>query len=256
MKKETSVETERSRLLVTDRSYARYAPSSPLAQFRRQAKNMIFRTIITLVVFTIGVRAIPSPQIIELSTSKVEIHLSPLRSNECFPDRSAFVRFSDDRVVVADISLYPDKKNPFSEGLTAFKMSGKWGACDTSGLVVIKPQFDRWFEFSSGLAGVIFEGRYGFIDSGGKWVVKPLFDPDYPHSFVGDVCPVRLNGKNAIIDRAGNFVWPLGLLRADPLAGGIYIELNETTKGFLDDKGSLIPNGEPNSRYFNKQKAN
>jgi|GEM_PF-3745081 len=200
--------------------------------------------------------AIPVPQIIEQSTSKVEIYLSPLRSNQCFPDRSAFVRFSNGRVIVGDISLYPDKRNPFSEGLTAFKMGEKWGACDTSGQVVIKPLFERWFEFSSGLAGVIFEGRYGFIDSSGKWVIKPSFDPDYPYSFVGNVCPVRLNGKNAIIDRTGNFVWALGLLRADPLAGGIYIELNDSTKGFLDDNGALIPNGEPNSRYFKKQKTN
>jgi hypothetical protein len=73
---------------------------------------------------------------------------------------------------------------------------------------------------------------------------------DYTRSFIGDACPVRIGGKGAVIDRKGNYLWKPGLVRAENLGGGIYIQTEDRKEGFLNDQGSLIPNGEPNRRYF------
>ena len=57
---------------------------------------------------------------------------------------------------------------PYSDDMCAFKENGKWGFMDTSGNVVIAPQFDECYDFADGHAIVKKGPRWGIIDKTGK----------------------------------------------------------------------------------------
>ena len=171
-------------------------------------------------------------------------------TGECFPERCVSVRFEGGRVAVEEVRSYPNREVEISEGVVSFRLGDRWGVCDATGQVVLAPRYEALFRFESGLAGVQYRGKYGFIDHRGEWVIPPQYDCDYTWDFIGQVCAVRINGKNAVIDRTGQFVWAPGLLRAENLAGGVFIKKISGESGFLDDAGRLIPDQKPNSRYF------
>jgi hypothetical protein len=191
------------------------------------------------------------PDIVAKAETTVDVLMRHIKSTgECFPDPDATVRFEDGRVALEDFDKYQNLAPRLSEGIVAFKLNGKWGACDKDGKVVLPAKFDNGFEFHEGLAGASEGDKLGFIDKEGKWVIKPGFDTDYIWEFIGEVCPVYVGKKGAVIDKKGNFVWKPGLLRAEVLAGGISIQTADGKEGFLDDSGKPIPDREPNYRYF------
>ena len=69
---------------------------------------------------------------------------------------------------------------PFSEGLARVrvKVSGgeKAGFIDSSGKIVIGPQFDRTWRFSQGLAWFVLNGKAGYVDTRGRITIAPQFD--------------------------------------------------------------------------------
>ena len=190
------------------------------------------------------------PDIVAKAETRVEVLMRHMKSTrECFPDGDAQVRFEAGRVVLEDFKLYENLEPRLSEGLVAFKLNEKWGACDKDGKVILPAAFESDFEFHEGMAGVSEHDKYGFIDKAGKWVIKPKFDADSGWDFIGEVSPIRVDGKGAVIDKKGEFVWQPGLLRSEILGGGIFIQTSDGREGFLDDSGKLIPNREPNHRY-------
>ena len=84
----------------------------------------------------------------------------------------------------------------FSEGLAAFENEdGKHGYIDETGRVVIAPKFDNWTEFSEGLAAVSVDFEWGYIDKTGKWAIPPQFAVGRPFSNGLALVGVALNGK-------------------------------------------------------------
>jgi hypothetical protein len=84
----------------------------------------------------------------------------------------------------------------FSEGLAAFENEhGKHGFIDESGTVVIEPKFDNWTDFSEGLAAVSVDLEWGYIDKTGNWAIKPQFTAGRPFSDGLALVGVPLNGK-------------------------------------------------------------
>ncbi len=191
------------------------------------------------------------PDIVAKAGTRVEVMMRHIKSTgQCFPDPDTQVRFENGRVVLEDFKRYDNLEPGFSEDLVAFKLNEKWGACDKDGKVVLPATFETGFEFHEGLAGVSEGDKYGFIDKEGKWVIKPRFDTDYTWDFIGEVCPVVVGGKCAVIDKKGGYVWQPGLLRSENLGGGIFIQTADGREGFLDDSGKLIPDRESNPRFY------
>ncbi|MDY6784551.1 MAG: WG repeat-containing protein [Cyanobacteriota bacterium] len=86
------------------------------------------------------------------------------------------------------------------------------GYIDSTGKVIIEPQFSGAFDFSEGLAAVFidvfrndkYRYKYGYIDSTGKVVIPPQFKVAFP--FSNRRAAVEIEGKMGYIDKAGKVV--------------------------------------------------
>lgn len=84
----------------------------------------------------------------------------------------------------------------FSEGLAAFENEdGKHGYIDETGNIVIEPKFDNWTNFSEGLAAVSVDFKWGYIEKSGKWAIPPQFAVGRPFSDGLALVGVALSGK-------------------------------------------------------------
>ncbi len=67
----------------------------------------------------------------------------------------------------------------FNDGVASFQdlWSNHWGYVDSTGAVVLEPQFEEAFKFVNGLAAAkdTQTHLYGFIDRNGQWNVSPRF---------------------------------------------------------------------------------
>jgi hypothetical protein len=118
-------------------------------------------------------------------------------------------------------ATFDDTHRRFSEGLVAVctgdcsweGASGRWGFADTTGTVVIQPQFGNAGDFQEGLApacagkcrGLQVNGRWGYIDRTGGWKIMPRFSAAEP--FYQGVARVEIDGKQGYIDKKGKFLF-------------------------------------------------
>lgn len=80
--------------------------------------------------------------------------------------------------VVSDLKDFVENinPNPKASNLFVIKDGGKYGYIDSTGKVVINPQFDEASPFQSGLARVRTDKKTSFIDTTGKIVINPSYD--------------------------------------------------------------------------------
>lgn len=71
----------------------------------------------------------------------------------------------------------------FSEGLAVVEIRGGYRYIDTTGTVVIEPQFEYAERFSEGLAVVGTPAKRYVIDRTGRVVIGPKFDVGSPGEF-------------------------------------------------------------------------
>jgi hypothetical protein len=84
------------------------------------------------------------------------------------------------------------------------KEGGKWGYCNSKGVLVIALQFDKAETFHEGLAAVRIKHKWGFIDTAGKIVIAPQYDD--ARIFHEGLCAIAINDKWGFIDTRGNIV--------------------------------------------------
>lgn len=128
-----------------------------------------------------------------------------------FYDGYAVVTFLDDDYNIVQTLLIDEtgKEYPLPEGINAadcdsvisdglFEVvdeNGLYGYCNTSGEVVIEPQFAYTFEFADGYAKVEFtDGTYGVIDQTGKVVMRTT---DTHYADVRHGCYVLPTGEHS-----------------------------------------------------------
>jgi hypothetical protein len=86
-----------------------------------------------------------------------------------------------------------------------FNENEKYGIADTTGTIIIKPEYDNLTSFSdNGLALAKKNGKYGFIDITGKTVIEFKFDD--ADNFKYSLARAKSNGKWGFINIKGNFV--------------------------------------------------
>ena len=97
-----------------------------------------------------------------------------------------------------------DSLLPFTEGLAAFRLRGKWGFINRFEQIIIQPNFSVIFSFSNGVAVVEQNNKYGVINTQGKFVLKPQYDSIEPVN--GNFWLVTENGKKGLYGSSGSIV--------------------------------------------------
>lgn len=83
-----------------------------------------------------------------------------------------------------DVDIYTQ------DGIIAVKQDGEWGFVDTSGEMVIQPQFQQARSFSNGLGAICQGGKWGFINLDGQVVIECQFS-DIGYMDASGICPVQ-----------------------------------------------------------------
>ncbi|MBC7795357.1 MAG: WG repeat-containing protein [Pyrinomonadaceae bacterium] len=109
-------------------------------------------------------------------------------------------------LITAFAPLTLAQQKPANEGLFWIRENGKFGYINSTGKVVIKPQYETTMGFNEGLAATKLGGKFGFINTKGEWIIKPQFD--FSYVFMEGLAMVKTNGKHAWIDRKGQIVIP------------------------------------------------
>ena len=113
----------------------------------------------------------------DLSEGFVLVYFDSVTVNTSFS--TSFINKKGERIT----SQLFERANKFSDGMAAIQLDDKWGFIDTTGNIVIQPQYDIRSNFSEGLAPVYVSveeagymfGSYslqGFIDKTGATVIS------------------------------------------------------------------------------------
>ncbi len=136
-----------------------------------------------------------------------------------------------------------DEVTPFSEGLAAVCVGGKWGFIDTTGQYVIAPQFDEARSFHDGFAAVGGRGfrfKWGFVDRFGKIAIKPQFSAvqDFSEGCAG-IWDEKVQ-RWSFIDRSAHILMPPKYKLVRPFSEGLAcVQIGEKF-GFIDRNGKLV----------------
>ncbi len=94
------------------------------------------------------------------------------------------------------VPFRPGEFLPFSEGLAAHRVEGKWGFVDRAGNDAVPHEWDEVRSYSEKHAAVCRAGRWGFIDASGKVIAAPEWDAagDYIEGLAS--VAKEINGRN------------------------------------------------------------
>lgn len=90
------------------------------------------------------------------------------------------------------------------DNLFPFEENGQSGYIDSSGKVVIAPQFDHAEAFSEGLGAVSVKAKWGYIDANGNRVIRAIFSRAQP--FHDGVAIVMMDSTFGLINQKGKFI--------------------------------------------------
>ena len=128
---------------------------------------------------------------------------------------------------------------PFSEGVAFFETDHKYGLMDTSGRILIVPQFDDAEMFCEGLAAIRIQDKWGYVDKSGRVVIAPQFDK--AGCFARDgIAPVMKNGKYGFIDKTGGVVIAFEFDSAEWLSSGLGIVEKDKKQGYINRDGLFV----------------
>ena len=100
----------------------------------------------------------------------------------------------------------------FLNGLAPIGINDRWGFMNTSGDIVIEPQFDCVLEFKEGLAPARIHKNDSFIciDTAGNIVIPPVFKEIYGFED-GRSLALKHNDRLCYIDRTGGIAYELNM---------------------------------------------
>jgi len=126
----------------------------------------------------------------------------------------------------------------FSEGLCPARRGPLWGYIDQTGRSLIQPQFDEAGFFSEGLAAVSVKGRMGYINRAGVRVIAAAFEEAGP--FQEGRARIKLAGRWGYLDLKGNRIGPTGYEEARDFFGGLAAVRMRGQWGYIDKEGKVV----------------
>jgi len=108
--------------------------------------------------------------------------------------------------IVAYRPAFYDRGSPFSEGLAAVTVEGRYGYVDRHGSMRVPPQFRFVRSFSEGLPAASNRlSNEGFINTSGNFVIPDRFDET--EDFHEGLCWVAIRRTDGNINGAGEMIW-------------------------------------------------
>lgn len=164
-----------------------------------------------------------------------------------------FINTSGERALPINFSNfymmgYNSSNQVFNDGGLASlaDMSGRWGAINKSGTIVVPFQYDELRSFNEGVACFGQDDKFGFIDTTGKVVIPAQFDD--ASTFLNGIAVVRMGDTAYCIDKKGNKI-----AGADKLPVSSYFIENSTeydgTKNYVVFAPGSTVTIEENGKY-------
>src|SRR5262249_54713825 len=170
---------------------------------------------------------------------------------KCLPQPRTYLGLLTLFAIVAMLcgSAYGQQQEPTR--LLPIIQNGKLGYIDESGIVVIKPQFEKVslysndfksINFSEGLAGVKVGDKWGFIDTSGKIVIPPNFRAVW--SFHEGMAQVWIGDRSGYIDKSGEMVIRPQFTDYSPFSEGLVAvkvgDNGSSQWGYMDKTGKFV----------------
>ena len=153
-------------------------------------------------------------------------------------------------IVIFGLTSFPySAQTPSAPALFPIEVKGKHGYIDSSGKIVIRPQFDEAWGFSEGLAPVLVGDKWGFIDKTGTIVIAPQFFEVMPFkeglAIVGAFFksgPINARvGNYGYIDHTGHFAIAPQFAVAFGFSNGLArIQTEDYKDGYIDKSGKVV----------------
>ncbi len=134
--------------------------------------------------------------------------------------------------------------------MVPFRVGDKWGYSDTSGRLLIAPQYDQADFFDAGSAFVKIDSFYYLINSKTEILSEPLIQYG---RFSSGLCPVRgKNQRSYYIDSAGRKKFNIIFSAAETFSEGLAVVSMKNKLGIINTKGEWVrePDFDSSSIYF------
>jgi hypothetical protein len=153
-------------------------------------------------------------------------------------------------IVLFALTSFPySAQTPSTPALFPIEIKHRHGYIDSSGKIVIRPQFDDAWSFSEGLAPVLVSDKWGFIDKTGTIVIAPQFFEVRPfkegRAVVGAFFksgPINhVVGNYGYIDHTGRFAIAPQFGVAFRFSNGlVLIQTEDYKNGYIDKSGKVV----------------
>jgi hypothetical protein len=170
----------------------------------------------------------------------------------CFPKQFVRASVSGSQIRLVDCEKNSDREVAVTDNCIIISLNGKYGFCNSRGVVIVEPKFDFMESFSGGRAVVRIDRKYGYVNTRGHFAIRPKFD--WAYSFYDGVGAVRLGGLWGLIDGNGTWKKKPSFRRIDLLKGGLYAVTTDGKKGFIDGSGNFV-NGVLDQRNLTTEQA-
>lgn len=111
--------------------------------------------------------------------------------------KNSYPKFPFPELIAQDIQLV-------GREMYLYKLNGKYGYMDESGLPYIPPKFTFASNFSNGLAVVTESEKFGYVNKNGDLIIDYRFDD--AQDFMHGRAIVEVDGKVGLIDPTGKFI--------------------------------------------------
>jgi len=142
--------------------------------------------------------------------------------------------------------FFNNNTGDFHDGLAVFENDLNFGYVNTSGNIVIQPEYFMAYDFSGGYAVVANENdKHGFIDKTGKLVIPFLFDHNSEgtylyQGFSEGLAAVCKDGKFGYIDEKGSFIIEPVFDYAGRFCEGVALVVSDGLYGYINKKGEYV----------------
>ena len=123
-----------------------------------------------------------------------------------------------------------------------FKAGGLYGFLDSTGTVIVTPQYKKVFNYEGNVARVIQNKKTGIIDLEGNEIIKPnTFTFIYPFNQYGlAIIQKEQSGNQGLINKEGKMILPPTYHVINKFRDGLAAVSNGRDYGYIDTMGKLV----------------